>query len=116
MVADPDRVDIHDMAHLEGSNRVASDSSGVTWKDRFAVKLHYYNRLYWHHKAALLLAQGATVQDVLGPKWIVVDGKGKPDWHPRPGLEPVLMAEVVSNQGGLPTEYIFYEIRKALGL
>jgi hypothetical protein len=111
---DPDQVDIGGLAYLEVSNRVDGDPEGVFFEDRFSVKLYYYDRLYWRHKAAVQLAQGLSVQKVLGPEWIIIDGKTVPAWHPRPGLEIVVVAKVLDNPGLIEPGDMFIEIRNAM--
>ena len=83
---------------------------------RFKARIFKYGRLCWSHRAAILFLQGATVQKVLGPAWIILGGTSVAVWDPRPGLKDVVVAAVMENDAQLMAEQLFLELRAALKL
>lgn len=120
VLEDPDRVDIIRsgavLAHMAGPERPESAAQGVYSKDRFEARIYYYERMYWRLSSALLMLQGASVQQVLGDEWIVLKGKSTDAWDPQPGFCNLVIANVVNNQGRLETQQLFLELRQALRL
>jgi hypothetical protein len=103
------------VATMHGPSSVVGPG-GVYSKDRFSAKLHRYDSLQWRHTPALLLLQGATVQEVLGTDWIVLDAQTLPCWNPSPGAHNVTVAQILENPGQLSPQHLFLEIRQALKL
>jgi hypothetical protein len=120
VLEDPFRIDIirdaKSVAYLIDPIQNTDLAKGVYAKDRFRARLYRYQRLVWQQTASILLLQGASVQDVLGAEWIVVEGQPCPVYYPVPGMIDVTLALVLENLGQLSAQHLFLELRQALKL
>ena len=57
-------------------------------------RYHLAESLRWSHSVALRLLQGASVPQILGAGWFLVGGAHRAAWHPFPGVDAPVLAEV----------------------
>jgi hypothetical protein len=70
-------------------------------------------RLDWCRPAALKLLQGASLQQLFGPRYIIVRGASSPLYDPCPRMEHVELAELVNARKSLTRQGFFELIHKA---
>lgn len=70
-------------------------AEGLVWR------IHKYKTLRWPALIAVLLLQGATLQAVLGPRWLLLSGTHRPQHSPRPGIDDPILVEILSNPRNL---------------
>ena len=56
---------------------------------------------YWSHIAALLVLQGASIQQVLGPEWVMCGGSARPACSVRPGIDDICIGLVTERPHGM---------------
>lgn len=57
------------------------------WLDTVPWRRYRPRYLIWTDTAARALLGGALVTDLLGTKYVLLDGKHRPVWHPCPGVD-----------------------------
>lgn len=93
-----------EIAVLRDIEQAQKDSSGSLVWVRYKC-----GSLDWSHLAAQLRLQGAVMQDLLGPAFVVLRGRHRPDYAPRPGLDDVEIVHVLENPDDLLPPAIFEE-------
>jgi hypothetical protein len=81
-----------------------------------SMKIYSCKRLVWAHAGAMCLLQGMPAHAVLGPTWVVLDGKPTMPGDPLPGIHSVILADVFENVLHRPHMEIFKVARENLGL
>lgn len=84
--------------------------------DWVSMKVYACDRLVWAHAGAMCVLQGMPIAAVLGPSWVVVDGKATLPGDPLPGLRKPVLVDVFDNPAHRPHAEIFRIVREALGL
>lgn len=69
-----------------------------------------FERLSWTHTGALLRLQGASLQQLMGPSFVLLSFRERPRWSPRPGLDDVLVAIIDQNPEGLTPQELLLSI------
>lgn len=73
----------------------------------FAGKVYDFDQLYWTHTGSVLRLQGVTILDVLGPALVLLRGRHRPVWDPRPGASDVRVLIQLENPTNLSPKEIF---------
>jgi len=76
--------------------------------DTFGYYVVGYCELRWTHAGALMLMQGATVLDVLGPRLVMLEAEHRPQHHPIPGAENVVLGAVASASCVVDPKAVFH--------
>lgn len=69
-------------------------------------------RLYWTQHRGILVMQGAPMQKVIGPNYLVIGFIPCVAWDPRPHVEDLLLARVTSAPEGMGLEEALVAIRR----
>jgi len=67
------------------------ENDGLIWRK------FLYRRLMWSPLSAILKLQGATLQNLLGPNFLVLKGTHFPAYYEQPGMENVELVEIIAN-------------------
>lgn len=74
--------------------------------------LHYIEKLYWAHTQALLFTEGGSVQTLIGPGHLFVDGERSAAHDIRPHLKKVILATLAEAPEEMDLLEAFAEIRR----
>jgi hypothetical protein len=77
------------------------EHEGVVWQ---RMK---YDSLTWGQLSAQALLQGKLAQAMLSPRYILLNGKHRPPYDPKPGIDQVEVAEIISNPNDLGAAELF---------
>lgn len=92
----------HDI--LEGTYLEGDKEFSIEWR-RWTIGF-----LRWSHFSGLLFLQGAPIRELANP-FIVLSGTPRPAYHPEPGVEHAVLAEIFSTSEGISAsdyERLFY--------
>lgn len=68
-------------------------------------------RLHLRHGPALMYIQGAPLQQLIGPRYIVLRGHLTPYYDPCPAAEDLVLAEILSSPKGMTHKELFFLLR-----
>ena len=84
--------------------------------DWVSMRIYSCTRLVWTHAGAMCVLHGMPLGAILGPSWVVLDGKTTRQGDPLPGIELAVLADVFDNPAQHSHEEIFKVVRRSLGL
>jgi len=68
-------------------------------------------RLHLRHGPALMYIQGASLQQLIGPRYIALRGTFTPYYDPCPAVKDLVLAEVLSSPKGMTHKELFFLLR-----
>jgi len=114
LLEDPDGV----VRLYSGEEVVAHVQGGVTKTQCIHDKvewMHWYlEGLYWERLYALRMLQGASLQQLVGSRYVIVRCKTTPIYAVRPRLEALEMAELVATSRRLSHRELYDLVHAAL--
>lgn len=104
---------------LENTDRVELKNNGIvailkgfikttdSQEDTLKYQVYSYKCLRWTHTGAMRLLQGMGPQQILGPQYILVSGRHRAITNPDPGIDDIMLLEVIANPERLSAMDIF---------